>query len=563
MTSRENESNRSTTTLESDSSPASGVNRRRFVASAAKLGLAVSATRWLGASRDALAADPAADQPRRGGSLVMVLSGDPAMITPDLTTGVPEVSVGSLIYEGLTRIDENFKPSPNLAESWQVSPDNTRYTFKLVAAKWHDGHDLTSSDVKFTLEEVSRKYGSKFAAAASHIVGITTPDARTVVIELDRPFGPLLYSLSNYTNAAIMPAHLFSGTNALTNPTTLTQPVGTGPFMFKEWVHGQYIRLVRNPNYWRPGKPYLGEIIFKEIPDPASRVLALKAGEIDYSYFYFFPVSQYAEVAQDAQLQIREHGVPEDHLIILNVRRAPFDNVKVRQALYTALDREYIKKAVYRGLGAVMKSAINTNLAWAYNPAIDLGKMYPYSAERAMTMLDEAGVKPGADGKRFDIRLVYDSTDPGNGSLAQVLQNMWGKIGVRVIFEGSTRNVELKQVYTDWNFDATLQAYSTSGDPALGVARLYVTSAIKKAPFVNASGYSNAEVDKLFEEGANATALADRGEAYKKAQAILARDLPVFPLWQTALINVASKSVRGKWAWSTGYDYWDEVWMEK
>lgn len=562
MTSREIESNRSTTSLEADSSATSGVSRRSFVASAAKLGLGVSAARWLGA-RNALAADPAADQPRRGGSLVMVLSGDPAMITPDLTTGVPEVSVGSLIYEGLTRIDENFKPSPNLAESWQVSPDNTRYTFKLVAAKWHDGRDLTSRDVKFTLEEVSRKYGAKFAAAASHIVAITTPDARTVVIELDRPFGPLLYSLSNYTNAAIVPAHLFSGTNALTNPATLSQPVGTGPFMFKEWVHGQYIRLVRNPNYWRSGRPYLDEIIFKEIPDPASRVLALKAGEIDYSYFYFFPVSQYAEVAQDAQLQIREQGVPEDHLIILNVRRAPFDNVKVRQALYTALDREYIRKAVYRGLGAVMKSAINTNLGWAYNPAIDLGKMYPYSAERAMAMLDEAGVKPGADGTRFDIHLVYDSTDPGNGSLAQVLQSMWGKIGVRVIFEGSTRNVELKQVYTDWSFDATLQAYSTSGDPALGVARLYVTSAIKKAPFVNASGYSNAEVDKLFDDGANATALADRGDAYKKAQAILARDLPVFPLWQTALINVASKSVRGKWAWSTGYDYWDEVWMDK
>jgi peptide/nickel transport system substrate-binding protein len=157
---------------------------------------------------------------------------------------------------------------------------------------------------------------------------------------------------------------------------------------------------------------------------------------------------------------------------------------------------------------------------------------------------------------------VYDSTDPSNGALSQVLQSMWGKIGVRVIFEGSTRNVELKQVYTDWNFDATLQAYSTSGDPALGVARLYLTSAIKKAPFVNASGYSNPEVDKLFDEGANATTLADRGEAYKKVQTILARDLPVLPMWQTALINVASKKVKGTWSWSTGYDYWEEVWLE-
>jgi len=322
------------------------------------------------------------------------------------------------------------------------------------------------------------------------------------------------------------------------------------------------VKLVRNPNYWRPGKPYLDEIIFKEIPDPASRVLALKAGEVDYVFFYFFPISQYADVVQDSRLQVRERGVPEDHLIIFNVRKPPFDNPKVRQALLTAIDRDYIRKVVYQGLGEVMKSAINTNLSWAYNPNVDLSKMYPFNPTRAAALLDEAGVKAGPDGRRFDIRLVYDSTDPSNGALSQVLQSMWGKIGVRVIFEGSTRNVELKQVYTDWNFDATLQAYSTSGDPALGVARLYVTSAIKKAPFVNASGYSNPEVDKLFEDAANATGLPDRGEAYKKLQTVLARDLPVLPIWQTALINVASRKVKGKWAWSTGYDYWEEVWLE-
>src|SRR6185437_12047898 len=118
------------------------------------------------------------------------------------------------------------------------------------------------------------------------------------------------------------------------------------------------------------------------------------------------------------------------------------------------------------------------------------------------------------DGKRLDLHLVYDSTDAGNDRLSQVLQSMWGKIGVNVVFEGSPRNVELKQVFTDWNFDATLQAYSTAGDPALGVSRLYVSDAIKKAPFVNCSGYSNPEVDKLFDDGANAVGEAARGEAY-------------------------------------------------
>jgi peptide/nickel transport system substrate-binding protein len=536
------------------------MNRREFLTWAASAGIAVPIVASLGGVRKAFAASSAT--PRRGGSLVMVLSGDPPTLNPDVTTGVPDVSVGSLIHDGLTRIDENFKPAPNLAESWTISPDNTRYTFKLVQTKWHDGKDFTSRDVKFTLEEISAKYGSKFAAAASHIKNIATPDPRTVVIELDKPFGPLLFSLSNYTNAAVMPEHLFAGTNILTNPATLSNPVGTGPFMFKEWSRGQYVKLARNPNYWRPGRPYLDEIIFREIPDPAARVLALKAGEVDYIYFYFFPISQQSQVADDPNLQTRERGVPEDHLIIFNVRKPPFDNVKVRQALFSATDREYIKKVVYQNLGAVMKSAINTNLGWAYNPAVDLAKMYPFDLRRAAAMLDEAGAKAGADGKRFDVRLVYDSTDPSNGALAQVLQSTWGKIGVKVIFEGSTRNVELKQVYTDWNFDATLQAYSTSGDPALGVARLYVSSAIKKAPFVNASGYSNPEIDKLFDEGANGTTLNERGEAYKKAQVILARDLPVFPMWQTALINVASKKVQGPWSWSTGYDYWEDVWLE-
>jgi peptide/nickel transport system substrate-binding protein len=109
----------------------------------------------------------------------------------------------------------------------------------------------------------------------------------------------------------------------------------------------------------------------------------------------------------------------------------------------------------------------------------------------------------------------------------------------------------------------TLQAYSTAGDPALGVSRLYVSSAIRKAPFVNASGYSNPDVDHLFAAGASAASLPERTADYQQAEQILARDLPVFPIWQTALLNVASTHVQGKWAWSTGYDYWDEVWLQE
>jgi peptide/nickel transport system substrate-binding protein len=500
--------------------------------------------------------------PKRGGTLVMVLDGDPPTLNPDITTGVPDVIVGDLMLEGLTRIDDTLQAVPNLASEWTISPDGTRYTFKLVEATWHDGKPFTSADVKFTLDRVSRKYGAKFGAAAGHIQTIDTPDDRTVVLTLDKPFGPLLFSLSNYTNAAILPAHVYGDADVLGHPATLAHPIGTGPFMFKEWVRGDHITLERNPNYWRKGTPYLDQIVLKIVPDPASRVLALKTGEIDYCYFYYFPSGHFAEIEHDPNLQWREQGPPEDHLIIINTRAAPFSDKRVRQALLCAIDREFIRKAVYQGLGKMMDSAINSNLGWAANPEVSLAKLYPYDPAHAMALLDAAGLHAKADGTRFEVRLVYDSTAGGNDQLAQVLQSFWQKIGVHTVFQGSTRATELKQVFTDWDFDATLQAYSTAGDPALGVARLYVSSAIRKAPFVNASGYSNPEIDKLFAEGADATATADRARAYRQAQVILADDLPVLPIWQTALINVANRRVKGKWSWSTGYDYWEDVWVE-
>jgi peptide/nickel transport system substrate-binding protein len=526
------------------------ISRRQFAA----LGLALPSMYGEGIAQAA--------EPIRGGTLVIALDSDPPTVNPDITTSVPDVSVGALVYDSLMRIDENFQPSPSLASSWTVSADKLTYTFKLIETQWHDGKPFTSRDVKFTLENVSAKYGAKYGAAAAHIKEIATPDDRTVVIELKQPFGPFLFSVSGYTNAVILPEHIFAGTNVLTNPATLAMPIGTGPFMMKEWVRGQTITLARNPKYWREGKPYLDQIVFRMIPDTAARVLALKAGEVDFIYFYYFSTASYAQVKGDPNLQFREKGAPEDHLIILNTRRAPFDNVKVRQALFTAIDRDYIRKAVFQGLGTVMQSAINSHLAWAHNSDIDLSKLYPYDPAKAAAMLDEAGLKPGADGVRFEVRLVYDSTDAAKARQAEVLQSMWGKIGVKLVFAGGTRNVILPQVYTDWNFDATLQAYSTGGDPALGVSRIYVTSAIRKAPFVNCSGYSNPAVDQLFDLGAQEPDQGARAEAYKKVQVILANDLPVFPIWETALINAASKSVRGKWAWSTGYDYWDDVWLE-
>jgi len=413
------------------------------------------------------------------------------------------------------------------------------------------------------LEEVSANYGAKFKAASKHITSIETPDPRTVVIELDAPFGPFLFSLSSYSSAAILPKHIFSGTNPLENPASLDKPVGTGPFMLKEWVHGSHVTLERNPNYWQPGKPNLDQIILKQIPDPASRVLVLKAGEVDYCSYFYFPKEHIKDVLNDPRLQIRQQGVPQNHVVVFNVRRAPFDNPKVRQALFTALDREYIKKVVYQDQGKIMKNHIDSRLPWAHDSTLDLSKMYSHNIEHAKAMLDDAGQKADSDGKRFDVHYIFDARDSSYERMGQVLKSMWGKIGVNVMLDARPREGFIKEAFMEWNFDVYTQAYTTSGDPALGVSRLYTTSAIEKRPYVNASGYSNPEVDKLFDAGGIGTSPEARGVHYKALSHILADDLPIFPMWETAQINVATKRTRGKWAWGTGYSFWEEVWVDE
>lgn len=243
-----------------------------------------------------------AAEPKRGGKLVVAIDSDPPTVNPDLPTSVSDLSIGALIYDSLMRVDENYARVPSLASACTLSPDKLTYTFKLVEAKWHDGKPLTSRDVKFTFESISGNYGSEFQAAATVIQEIRAPDDRTVEIKLKRPFGPFLFSTTGYTNATIMPEHIYAGTDALKSPATLSRPIGTGAFMLKDWVRGQTVTLERNPNYWRPGLPYLDQIVFRLIPDALARVLALKAGEVDFIHLYHFPTSEHMQVAKDAGL---------------------------------------------------------------------------------------------------------------------------------------------------------------------------------------------------------------------------------------------------------------------
>ncbi len=500
--------------------------------------------------------------PQRGGGAIFTLSQDPTTVNPDVSTNPPDRQVGCIIYQGLVQLSTDYKVLPLLAKSWTASTDGLTYTFELNDAEWHDGKPFTSDDVKYSLLEVSAKYSAVFAPAGRAIESIETPAKNRVIIKLKQPFGPFLISLGCIQGAAIMPAHIFRGTEVLKNPATTTTPVGTGAFKLAEWRRGDYLRLVRNTKYYEPGKPLLDEVIGKIIGQASTRLQALQAGEVDF--VQYVATSALPGLRADPRVKVlQSDSAPNVALAFLNTQRKPLNDRRVRQALFMATDREYLIKNAYFNSGSAGIAPFTTEIGWAVNPDVDYRKMYPFDAARANALLDEAGVKRDANGKRFSVRMLMFATQyPEYQQVSVAMKSMWQAIGVDVVIDALEDATFIKRVYVDGDFDVAFNNYTTYSDPALGIARTFVTSSIGQ-PFGNAARYSNPEVDALFEKGVRATSYEERGPFYQRIQAILAADLPVFTLRQHREMNAAAKHFEGIAGNVQGLGLWTDAWIAK
>ncbi len=500
--------------------------------------------------------------PQRGGTLLMVLAQDPASVNPAISNSLLDMTIGCMVYQPLVDLDVDFRPKGVLAKSWTISPDARTYSFDLVQTNWQDGKPFTSADVKYSIEQVTSKLKPSFQPAAQVIESIETPAPDKLVIKLKEPFGPFLMSLACEQGGAIMPKHLFEGTDPLKNTATLTTPVGTGPFKLAEWKRGDAIRMIRNPTYWEPGKPYLDEVVVKIITQPAARIQALQAGEVDL--VQALPANGLAAIKADPKLKIEASNLPPNvNWGFFNHKRKPFDDKRVRQAMMMATDRDYIVKNAFFDIGEVGVAPISTDFGWLANPDVDYRKMYPFDPARANALLDEAGVKRGVDGKRFSMKIAtYVGQYPEFAQVAAALRSMWQAVGIEASSDSMETTLIVTKVFDDLDFDFALMAYGTLGDPALGIARAYTTAGVGKR-FGNPTSYSNPAVDKLFEEGARATTLEERGVPYRKLQAILAEDLPAMSLRQYNQIDGASKKLQNAWGVARGEGRFGDAWLMK
>lgn len=480
--------------------------------------------------------------PQRGGTLNFLAEPEPPVLTSLVSTSGAVMKVNAKVIEGLLTYDFNMQPVPQLATSWSVSPDGKEYRFQLrKGVKWHDGQDFTSADVAFSILAV-KKYNSRGQGTFANVTEVKTPDPYTAIIELSKP-APYLLSAFSANEAPMVPKHLYEGTNVLTNPHN-TAPIGTGPYVFKEWVRGSHILYERNPNYWDKPKPYIDKLVVKIIPDAATRTIALETGALDLGSDTPVPMSEIERIKGNSKLGIETRGYgysPTQTRIEFNLDNPYLKNLKVRQAIAHSINLEVLKKVVWYGYAVNSPTPITPELAQFHDST---PSPYGFDLAKANQLLDEAGFPRQANGIRFT--LVHDFMPYGDSfkRVAEYLKSALAKVGIDVTIRSQDFATFIKRVYTDRDFDFNNGSISNLFDPAVGVQRLYWSKTYNPGvPFGNGSHYINPEVDRLLEQAAVETDPAKRVELYKQFQRIIATDIPDLNLLQINRLTIYNKRV--------------------
>lgn len=472
--------------------------------------------------------------PPSGGMLNILPGWEPPHLVS--LTSPSSLPLSPKVTEGLLWFDLDMNPQPQLATEWSVSDDALTYTFKLrEGVKWHDGVDFTADDVIYslqTLKELHPRGRTTFA----YVETMEAPDTHTVVLTLSNPTLFMLTALSA-AESPIVPKHIYDGTDPATNEANFA-PIGTGPFVFKEWVRGSHVVYERNASYWDEGKPYLDGIIARFIPDPAARSVGFETGEIDAGFRTPIALNDVERLQGVPTIAFEANGYqyspPNNAVLEFNLDNAKFADIRVRQAIAHMIDRETICKVVYFGKAVPSHAPVVPGLAAFHNPN---PSPYAMDMDKANALLDEAGFPKQGNGIRFATTLDYQ-TDDTMRRLAEFMRATLGRIGVDVTVRGQDLGGMAKRVYTDRDFEMQLASLSPLFDPQVGVQRTYWSkNYIQGVPYSNATHYANPEVDALLEGAAVEASHEKRVQMWMDLQDIIMREIPTvsiaMPAWET------------------------------
>lgn len=441
-------------------------------------------------------------------TLILGHWGDPPTLDPNNALNDCAMRVTTNVYDTLIRMNSHFEPEGYLAESWTVSDDGYEYTFKIrEGVKFHNGDLLTVEDVYFSIDRGINT--PKSSPSYSHVASVEIVDDQHVKVVLNSPstialaklalpFGPILSK--KYVEEV--------GEEELGR-----KPMGTGPFKFVEWVKGEKVVLEANENYFK-GAPAIKQVTLIVIPDTNAALLNLESGDIDaYSDIL---TSDYEIAKQNENVKVNEGVALGYELIEFNLKKEPFNDVRVRQAICHAIDKDGLLAGINEGVGQVVHTSILSD-GIGYTDKINV---YEYDLDKARALLKEAGYE---DGFSCDIHVYMDLYS----KYAQVLQSSLGEIGIKAEIkqeEISAYNVtrqggKYDMTITGCSFTA-MDVYESTADGLM----------TKFIGVTNHSGYSNEKLDALFEEALLTTDTDKLGELYEQILIILSEDVPQMPI---------------------------------
>jgi peptide/nickel transport system substrate-binding protein len=449
---------------------------------------------------------------QEGGDLRAALTGEPDVLDPATSAIYTGAEVYENIFSKLVDFDAGGEIVGDLATGWEQN-DDTTYTFTLVDdATFQNGEKFTSADVVYTFDRIlDPATASAYAGLYAAIDTVEAVDDTTVVFHLKTPFGAFLTNLA--TNGQIV------NQKAIESSDPAREPVGTGPFTFVEWVQGDHITVEKNEDYFKDGKPHLDTITFRFLPVDQSRIDALSAGELDW--VDAVPLNQVDALADDPRFSYVTSdtaGIPD--FLAMNTTVAPFDDVRVRQAVALALDRQEITDVAYSGTGENGLEEVPTGSAWydetglfATDPDI----------EKAKQLLADAGHADGLSVSYLGLPQYPELLKTG-----QVVREQLKKIGIDMSIEQVDVSVWFDQ-YSSGDYQITSAYQERTIDPD----NFYSLVTRSGGP-INTTFYSNPDADALIDQ-ASASADDDaRKDLYRQIRTIVTADAPlVFAHYET------------------------------
>jgi len=487
-------------------------------------------------------------QTKQGGQLIYGSLQEPGTLTPYISNLLSEVEVQSLVFSGLVSMNNKLEWQPDAAEivplqsNGGVSWDGLTVTYKLRRGiKWHDGAELTSSDVRYTwqfimnprIPVVSRLGYDKIAA-------IDTPDPYTVIIRFREPYSGYLTLFP-----AILPQHVLGQQEGdIARAPFNKYPVGSGPFKFKSWQLADAIYLEANDQYFR-GRPRLDKIVYKLQPDINIMLTQLKTGAIDIISNIGQAQLEQVKAISDMQVLLTPNTIWEH--MDYNLDNPLFADIRVRKAIILALNRQNMAATTLKGT-AVVATADQSPSSWAYNPGIVTEIRDVNGAKR---LLSEAGWTTGAngilvkDGKRLSFNVATISGQKSREYIKLAIQQQLREVGIEINFTNYAPDNFTETILRRRNFDMAMYAYVVGVD--CDNTNLWKSANIPAATNnyegKNYTGWKNAEIDGLTVAGGRTFDQEQRKQIYFRIQELIAQELPCVPLFFRANIDVVKTHV--------------------